>query len=153
VPTDPQALLDDVGPAHLVEMGTLVANLGPRHVLSGAPFGNRVIVDVTDMRIDGPRLRARMKGSAAADWGSRSADGTVQLDVRATLETDDGALIFVQYMGRADFSDPDRPGPVFTTPRFETGDERYLWLNNVQAVMKGRSDGSTVIAYRMYELA
>jgi len=26
--TDPQALLDDVGPASIVEMGTLVADLG-----------------------------------------------------------------------------------------------------------------------------
>ena len=151
--TDPQALLDDVGPASLVEMGTLVADLGDRHILTGAPFGTRVIVDVTDMRIEGPRLRARMKGTAAADWGSRAADGTVQLDVRATLETDDGALIFVQYNGRADFSDPAAPGPVFTTPRFETGDERYAWLNKLQAVMKGRSDGRSMIAYRIYELA
>jgi flavin reductase (DIM6/NTAB) family NADH-FMN oxidoreductase RutF len=29
--------------------------------------------------------------------------------------------------------------PVYTTPRFETGDERYAWLNKMQAVMKGRS--------------
>jgi hypothetical protein len=152
MPTDPQDLLDDVGPASLVEMGTLVADLGERHILDGAPFGTRVIVDVTDMRIVGERLNARMKGSAAADWGTRAADGTVQLDVRATLETDDGALIFVQYNGRWDFSDPAAPGPVFTTPRFETGDERYAWLNKVQAVMKGRSDGRSLIAYYLYEL-
>jgi Protein of unknown function (DUF3237) len=149
---DPQTLLDEVGPASLVEMGTLVADLGPRHILEGAPFGTRVIVDVTDMRIEGERLRARMKGTAAADWGSRAADGTVQLDVRATLETHDGALIFIQYNGRVDFSDPKKPGPVYTTPRFETGNPRYAWLNKVQAVMKGRSDGATRIAYRMYEL-
>jgi hypothetical protein len=150
--TNPQDLLDDVGPASLIEMGTLVADLGDRHILDGAPFGTRVIVDVTDMRIEGERLNARMKGSAAADWGTRAADGTVQLDVRATLETDDGALIFIQYNGRVDFSDQAAPGPVYTTPRFETGDERYAWLNKVQAVMKGRSDGRTLIAYRMYEL-
>lgn len=149
---DPHALLDDVGPAELVEMGTLVADLGQRHILEGAPFGTRVIVDVTDMRIEGERLRARMTGTAAADWGSRAADGTVELDVRATLESHDGALIFIQYNGRVDFSDPARPGPVYTTPRFETGDPRYAWLNKVQAVMKGRSDGATRIAYRMYEL-
>jgi hypothetical protein len=102
----PQELLDDVGPASLVDMGTLVADLGPRHVLQGAPFGTRVIVDVTGMRIEGPR---------------------------------------------ADFSAPSRPGAV--SPRFETGDERYAWLNSLQAVMKGRSDGRSLIAYRIYELA
>ena len=148
----PQELLDDVGPAGLVEMGTLVANLGERHVLEGAPFGTRAIWDVVGMRITGERLNARLLGSAAADWGSRATDGTLQLDVRATLITDDDALIFMQYFGRADFSDPANPGPVFTTPRFETGDPRYAWLNKVQAVMKGRSNGRDLIAYRMYEL-
>jgi hypothetical protein len=42
---------------------------------------------------------------------------------------------------------------VFTAARFETGDERYAWLSRVQAVMKGRSDGKSLIAYRMCELA
>ncbi|HTI32949.1 MAG TPA: DUF3237 domain-containing protein [Miltoncostaea sp.] len=146
-------LLDDVGPARLEEIGTLVADLGERHVLDGAPFGTRVIIDVTDMRIEGPRLDARMVGSAAADWGSRSADGVFQLDVRATLETHDGALVFVQYNGRLDVSDASAPGPAFAAPRFETGDPRYAWLNTTQAVMKGRSNGATLIAYRLYALA
>ncbi len=148
----PQELLDDVGPAEFVEMGTLVADLAGRHVLEGAPFGTRVIVDVTDMRITGPRLNARMVGTAAADWGARGADGTFQLDVRCTLETDDGALVLIQYNGRVDFSDTAHPGPVYCTPRFETGDPRYAWLNKVQAVMKGRSNGRSLIAYRMYEI-
>ncbi len=148
----PEALLDDVGPASLREMGLLVADLGERHVLDGAPFGTRVIVNVTGMRITGDRLNARMVGTAAADWGARAADGTFQLDVRATVETHDGALVLVQYNGRVDFSDPQAPGPVFCTPRFETGDPRYAWLNKVQAVMKGRSNGRSLIAYRMYEL-
>ena len=51
-----------------------------------------------------------------------------------------------------DFSDMSRPGPVLTAPRFETGDPRYAWLNTTQAVMKGRSNGATLIAYRLYAL-
>ena len=149
---DPQTLLDDVGPASLVEMGTLVADLGPRHILEGAPFGTRVIVDVTDMRIEGERLRARMKGTAAADWGSRAADGTVQLDVRATLETHDGALVFIQYNGRVDFSDPKKPGPVYTTPRFETGDPRYAWLNQTLFVGVGHALPDLTPEYRVYRV-
>lgn len=148
----PEALLDDVGPLSLREMGMLVADLGDRHILEGAPFGTRVIVDVTGMRITGDRLNATMTGTAAADWGSRAADGAFQLDVRATLRTDDDALVFVQYNGRVDFRDPQHPGPVYCTPRLETGDPRYAWLNTVQAVMKGRSNGRSLIAYRMYEL-
>jgi hypothetical protein len=44
------------------------------------------------------------------------------------------------------------PGaPVYTTPRFDTGDDRYRWLNRLQAVAKGSFDGTT-LAYDVYEL-
>lgn len=138
--------------AELIPMGTLWAGFGEIHTIAGGPYGTRVIFDVNDIRIEGERLNARMKGTAAADWGSLSAAGAFQLDVRATLETDDRALIFAQYYGRCDFSDPAAPGPVYSTPRFETGDERYAWLNTVQAVMKGKVDVPTGITYRIYEV-
>jgi uncharacterized protein DUF3237 len=113
-----------------------------------------VIVDVTDFRIAGERLNGRMKSRAVADWGSLAADGTFQLDVRFTMETDDGALVFVQYNGRCDLSGgPQAPGPVYAAPRFETGDPRYAWLNRIQAVQKGQVDfGKGEIVYQIYEL-
>ena len=138
--------------AELVPVGTLWAAFGEIHKLEGAPFGTRLIFDVTDIRIEGEQLNARMKGQATADWGSLAADGTFQLDVRATLETDDGALILAQYHGRCDLSDPATPGPVYSTPRFETGDPRYSWLNKVQLVMKGRVEVPTHITYRIYQV-
>ena len=106
---DPQALLDDVGPASLVEMGTLVADLGERHILQGTPLGTRVIVDVIGVRIEGPRMPAPLQGSAAADWVTRRGRRHRPLDVRATIKTHDGALIFIQYSGRVRFSTPTRP--------------------------------------------
>jgi hypothetical protein len=36
-------------------------------------------------------------------------------------------------------------------PTFETGDERYAWLNSIQAVGKGTLDGSAV-HYDWYEV-
>lgn len=136
--------------AELVPVGTLWASFGEIHTIDGAPFGTRVIVDVTDVRIESEGLNARMKGQATADWASLAADGTFQLDVRATLESDDGALILAQYMGRCDFSNPEAPGPVYATPRFETGDPRYAWLNKLQAVMKGKVELPTHITYGIY---
>jgi Protein of unknown function (DUF3237) len=70
--------------------------------------------------------------------------------VRALVETDDGALVFIQYNGRVDVS---RRGaaPVYSAPRFETGDDRYRWLNRVQAVGKGTFDGRT-LRYELYEV-
>jgi hypothetical protein len=40
---------------------------------------------------------------------------------------------------------------AYAAPRFETGDERYAWLNKVQAIGKGRLDGTT-LTYEWYEV-
>ena len=39
-----------------------------------------------------------------------------------------------------------------TAPMFETGDERYAWLNNVQAVATG-SSAAGVVTYDVYALS
>jgi hypothetical protein len=40
---------------------------------------------------------------------------------------------------------------IRTAPLFETGDERYTWLNNIQAIGVGSpSDGS--VTYEVYAL-
>ena len=134
----------------LVPLGTMTALLRPPFVLDGTPAGGRWIFEVAEGAIEGDRVRGSLKGRAAADWLVVGPDGTGTLDVRALFETDDGALVFVQYHGRLDLS--DGPGaPVYATPRFETGDERYRWLNRIQAVGKGRLDGPT-LTYELYEL-
>jgi hypothetical protein len=42
-------------------------------------------------------------------------------------------------------------GPVYATPRFETDNDRYRWLNRIQAVAKGILDGRT-LTYSVFEL-
>jgi hypothetical protein len=73
-----------------------------------------------------------------------------QLDVRAQLLTDDGASLFVQYNGLLEMNQKvtdalakgastDYGDQYFrTTPRFETGDPRYAWLNQSVFVAEGR---------------
>ena len=132
-------------------LGLVEARLAPAHALLEAPFGGRLIVDVTDARIEGPRLRASLVGCAAADWVTVSPDGKVgALDVRATLKTDDGALIYSEYRGRVRFG-ADGLHQVYTSPRYETGDPRYAWLNGLQCVGKGVSNArERWLRYRLY---
>jgi len=134
----------------LIPLCTIVAELDDPLVLPATPAGTRVIIEVLTMSVEGDRLRGQMKGRSAADWLTIGSDGTGSLDVRATIETHDGALIFLHYQGRRDFSQ-GMDAPVYTAPRFDTGDERYTWLNKVQAVAKGHLDGST-LTYDVYEL-
>ena len=140
--------IDEAGLEFLAEVE---AELAPAHMLLDAPFGGRLIVDVTAARVEGPRLKASLVGSSAADWVTVAPDGrTGALDVRATLKTDDGALIYSEYRGRVLFG-ADGRHRVFTSPRYETGDPRYAWLNGLQCVGKGVSDAKEGrLRYRLY---
>jgi Protein of unknown function (DUF3237) len=95
---------------------------------------------------------ARLCGKVLAgggDWTLLRADGVLELDLRITLETDDGALIHmasfglrhgppevIAALGRGEIVDP--ASYYFrTTPRFETGAPRYAFLNRLFAVATG----------------
>lgn len=129
------------------------AQLAERLALPDTPVGTRVIIEVVSLRLEGPRLRASLTGRAAADWAIVAPGGGMSsLDVRCTVRTDDGALIFIQYNGRMRFADDD-PSTAYVAPRFETGDSRYAWLNPIQGVGKGLFDPATRrLRYAFYEL-
>ena len=135
----------------LIPLGTADVRISPI-MIPGTPSGTRVIVEIASVDFRGERLRAKLKGAAAADWAVVSPAGVGLQDVRFTLETDDGALIYVTYNGRVDVSQGFEGATAYTAPRFETGDERYAWLNKIQAVAKGViSEG--VLRYELYELS
>ena len=134
----------------LVPLFRMTSVLRKPLVLAGTPVGTRSIFEVESGTIDGDRVRATAKGQSGADWVLITPDGTGMVDVRALVETHDGALIFIQYHGRTDLSGGGR-APIYSTPRFETGDERYAWLNRIQAVAKGVLDRLT-LTYDVYEL-
>ncbi|MCC7087556.1 MAG: DUF3237 domain-containing protein, partial [Dehalococcoidia bacterium] len=83
------------------------------------------------------------------DWVTMRADRSIKLDVRVLLHTEDGADILVTYTG---IGTRDGDGlSIRTAPLFETGDERYAWLNNVQAVGIGKA-GTNTVTYDIYAL-
>src|SRR5260370_15950880 len=114
----------------------LDAELAEPIVLPNTPSGTRRILEVLSLRLTGERLVATLKGRAAADWLTLSPDGRIgTLDVRCTLETGDGAVIFMQYGGLLRLcSSSHGTHQLYVAPRFDTGDERYSWLNSIQAV-------------------
>ena len=102
------------------------------------PVGTRVIIEMTEGRIEGERLKASVVGGACADWFVVGADGTGLGDYRGTLQTDDGALIFMHGTGRADLTTGFGASSLLIgNIHFETGDDRYTWLNTAHAVMRG----------------
>lgn len=135
----------------LVPLCTIDITLAEEQLFVGeGPAGLRVVVEVGDLTVTGDRLSGRVKGRAAADW--LTVVGPVAtVDVRATIETDDGALVYVTYRGRSDFSEGPGAAPIYSAPTFETGDPRYAWLNLVQAVAKGTLDGNH-LTYEVHEV-
>ncbi|MEM8707364.1 MAG: DUF3237 domain-containing protein [Actinomycetota bacterium] len=133
----------------LVPLCTLEAALGNLHLVGDGPAGARTIAEVPEGTMSGERINGTVKGNAAADWMVTDKNGIATLDVRVVVETDDGALIYITYSGRADWSEGPGTKPIYIAPKFETGDERYAWLNAVQAVGKGSLGGGKV----SYEIA
>lgn len=139
------------------------ADLEPGVPVGSGPYGTRSIVDVTGGTLEGPRLRARVLPSGG-DWLLIRPDGkSALLDVRATVQTNDGAFVYVQYYGLIEItpavqaalasgSGSTEYGEHYfvTQPRFETGDPRYAWLNDVMAVGEGRLRPNAV-EYRVYQ--
>ncbi len=125
------------------------------------PGGLRRIAPVTGGTFEGERLSGTMLNGA--DWVINRADGVMVLDVRLTLRTHDGVFVYLSYQGRF-LAAPDamqrlRSGALLesseyslaTTAKFECGDERYQWLNNVIAVGTGEQTSVGPI-YTLYEI-
>jgi hypothetical protein len=116
--------------------------------LGDAPLGRRRIINITGGRFRGERLSGKVL-PGGADWQVVRGDGVADLDARYTLETEDGALIYVRNHGYrhgpADVlkelsSGKDVDPSLYymrTTPLFETGDQRYAWLNRLICVGTG----------------
>ncbi len=124
------------------------------------PAGRRRIVKVLGGTFEGPKLRGTVL-PGGGDWLVERADGVRALDVRITLRTDDGHLIYAHYPGlfhcsagveqRLALNDAVDPSEYYfrTAPLFETASERYAWLNRLLAVGIGRRISGKV-GYTVY---
>ena len=95
----------------------------------------------------GPGINAKIV-NPSGDWARVMPGGQIRVDVRLTLETEDGQIISVFYNGvvhmKADAMHRVMRGETITgkeayfvvAPTFETRSEKYSWLNGVQAIGK-----------------
>lgn len=133
----------------LVPLCEVDVTLSDPIMIGSGPLGSRLIAEVEDAVVSGERLSGRFTGRAGADWLLVN-DTIGTLDVRATIETSDGALVYGHYNGRMDMSTWPDATTLYCAPLFETGDERYSWLNAVQAIGKGLLEGNRLY-YDWYE--
>lgn len=141
--------LDSLPSEFLFTITAQTAEKAPVMIPAG-PNGTRVLVTAMSGSFEGPKMKGTVADAAGGDWVTLRADGMMLLDVRLTLMTDDGAAIYMSYSGLGR-READGSMIIRTVPRFETGDERYAWLNAIQAVGHGTTAPGSV-TYDVYGL-
>ena len=134
----------------LVHEFTYDATLAAPLTIGNGPYGTRVFFPVTGGRAKGDRINGAFVGGGG-DWLLIGSDGWSRLDVRAQIQTDDGALLYITYSGLLQLTDKVMAAvqtmaeeTAFddqyfrTTPQLETGDERYAWINQTVFISRGR---------------
>jgi hypothetical protein len=94
----------------------LEATLGEPLDLGRVTEGHRRIVPLTGGTFVGPHLNGELIGGTGADWQIVLPDGTALGDIRYTLRTDGGALLYVR-------SQSVRHGSAEVLARLARGDE------------------------------
>jgi hypothetical protein len=122
-----------------VKVGTLL-NVG------SVPLGVRRTAPLNGGTFEGPRLRGTILQGGSADWQLLRPDGVLEMDLRLTLQADDGALVsmrsyglrhgpsdVIAALGRGETVDPSTYY-FRLLPRFETAHPAYSFLNHLIAV-------------------
>jgi len=134
---------------HLEHLYDMHVDLEAPQVIGAAPAGHRQIFIVKGGTVEGPRIKGTVL-PGGGDWALMRTDGAIQLDVRATMKTDDGALVYAAYTGLIILS-PDVLARItggedvplaeyyfYTNPMFQTAAEGYAWLNQKIAIARGK---------------
>ena len=143
----------------MIELAPLMhleVTLEPIRDLGETPLGRRRIIGITGGTFKGARLAGKIL-PGGADWQVIRSDGVAYLDARYTLETSDGALIYVnnkgyrhgpkdviERMARGEEVDPALYY-MRATPWFETSAPRYAWLNRAICVATGARRPAAVV--------
>jgi hypothetical protein len=148
----------------LTRVFRLEATLGEPLDLGDTPRGRRRIVPASGGTFAGSELNGKLLPGASADWQIVLLDGTTLGDIRHTLQTDDGALLYVQSRGvrhgsaeviaRLGRGEDVAPSEYTfrTWTQIETASPRLDWLNKGVFISVGarRPDG---VIYETYLVA
>ena len=139
----------------------LRADLAPAQGIA-SPEGARMIFVAQGGRFEGERLSGEVL-PGGGDWLRVGTDRIGRIDVRATLRTDDGELVYMTNtgvialgeLGLARFAAGEDvawdQAHIRSSPLFETGAERYRWLNAVTTVAINEL-GPGHVGYRIFEV-
>ena len=103
--------------------------------------GTRAGIYLKDGTFEGPEIRGIVLPHSGADWPLVRPNGVIDFDARYMLQTDDGAIIYMQNRGfrwgsddamaRMARNEPVEPGTYYfnVSPKFEAPQGKHDWLN------------------------
>jgi hypothetical protein len=138
------------------------ATLREPEVIGPMPEGLRMNFYVTGGTFEGPNCKGSIV-PVGGDWLTIRTDGVGVLDVRATLKTEDNALIYIAYTGILDVGpdgyakalDGKLPDAIAlrVASRMHTAHPKYQWMNRLQFVQFGDVKPSTLtVRYDVYAM-
>lgn len=155
---------DHLPDPRLTKVYRLEASLGQPLDLGEIAQGHRRIVPLTGGTFTGPEISGKLLPGASADWQIVLPDGTALGDIRYTLQTDGGDLLYVRSRSVRDGSaevlarlgrgeDVEASEYTFrTSTQIETAVPDLDWLNKgVFVSVAGRQPGAVI--YETYLVA
>lgn len=145
---------------HLTTL-TLDVDFAAVTLIGATPAGHRGIAPVRGGSLVGERLSGTVR--PGHDWFVTRGDGVLVIDVRLTLDTHDGAAVYLTYQGRmtasgdamARFRKGEQLAPddyrLSIVAKFECGDPRYDWLNDAIVVGVGEQTAGGPV-YTLFEV-
>lgn len=155
----------------LKRLASVSVYLKPPVMVGPGPYGVRMFIEVSDGVLESDANEAELRSftgkvlPGGGDWALLGADGWCRLDVRTMFETSDGATIYAQFPGIIEMTHDvqlaltqgqatDFTDQYFrVTPRLETGDPNYAWVNQSVFVGEGRFIDGFGLNYRMFLVA
>ena len=117
--------------------------LKPPEIIGAVPEGIRANVYTAEGTVTGEKVQGSLR-PVGGDWVTVRPDGVAITDVRGTIETHDGALIYITYTGVMDlgtdgyqnFLQGQLPpfAQIRNAPRLQTAHPHYQWLNRLQCI-------------------
>jgi hypothetical protein len=118
---------------------TITAHIGGVTSAGEIGTGERRIIPITGGEVRGEGLTGKIL-AFGADFQIVRPDSSIELEAKYALETDDGAVIYVENRGirrgpielvqKLNRGEAVDPALIYfrTVPRFETGATKYRWL-------------------------
>ena len=135
---------------------TLEASVAEPQVTAKGPYGERRYIPVTGGKVSGERISGVLL-PGGADCQLVRPDGVIEMDVRVTIQTDDGETILMKTLGLRHAKEEvlkrmmtgdkvERSEYYFREfVIFEAPDGQYSWLNKLIAIGDGERRPDLVI--------